>query len=269
MGNQRKPYQYHGQNLLSDLIHQSLVSVFFVDENQFVTTKDIGSIRAIKAEALAQGSLFLDDDLTLDTQFRCNGSGGYMSFLDHLLGVQSDDSQRLTPPQDYEIHICDNPQEMYEAVKAKNTENKARIVAGYCYDWNSQFDKSKFDVIIPYENGVFEKKWNNPNKRELWAVEPNRFEEVGCIHTCQGMEFEYVGVIIGNDLKYRNGKIVTDQSAISESDNTSKIRSCKDSQKADTLIRNTYRVLLSRGMKGCYIYCEDKALRDYLKNKLE
>ena len=263
---QTKPYQYHGTNLLSDLIYQSLVSVFFVDENQFVTLKDVGSINTIKAEAIVQGSMFIDDDLTLDTQFRCNGSGGYLSFLDHLLGISSDESQMLMPPKDYDIIPFDDVEEMYEAVKAKNQDNKARIVAGYCYDWNSQYNKNLFDIEIPTKNGLFQKKWNNPAKRELWAVEPNRFEEIGCVHTCQGMEFEYVGVIIGKDLQYRGGKIVTNQKAISESDNTSKIRNCKDPIKADKLIRNTYRVLLSRGMKGCFIYCEDKPLREYLRS---
>lgn len=265
---QERPYQYKGKNLLNDLIYQSLVSVFFVDENQFVTVKDIGSIDSIRKAAQSQGSLFIEDDLTLDTQFRCNGSDGYMSFLDHLLGIQSNESQRLTPPQDYDIKVFNDVQDMYEAVKENNTDNRARIVAGYCYDWNSQNDKTKFDVVIQSKNGIFQKKWNNPAKRELWAVEPNRFEEVGCVHTCQGMEFEYVGVIIGNDLQYRNGKIVTNQSALSASDNTSKIRSCKNATQADALIRNTYRVLLSRGMKGCYVYCEDKELRDYLQGVL-
>lgn len=263
---QERPYQYKGNNLLYDLIYQSLVSVFFVDENQFVTVKDIGSIESIKKAAIALGSIFIEDDLTLDTQFRCNGSEGYMSFLDHLLGIKSNESQMLFAPEDYDIHVFDDVQDMYEATKAKNSENRARIVAGYCYDWNSQTDKSKYDIEIQSEKGLFQKKWNNPAKRELWAVEPNRFEEIGCVHTCQGMEFEYVGVIIGNDLQYRDAKIVTNQSAISESDNTSKIRSCKDKAKADELIRNTYRVLLSRGMKGCYIYCEDKELKEHLKN---
>ncbi len=266
---QDRPYQYKGKNLLSDLIYQSLVSVFFVDESQLVTVKDIGSVKRIKEEAIAQGSIFIDDDLTLDTQFRCNGSDGYVSFLDHLLGIKSNESQMLTPPKDYDIRVIDDIQDMYEAVKAKNTENRARIVAGYCYDWNSQNDKNKFDVIIKSEHGLFQKKWNNPAKRELWAVEPNRFEEIGCIHTCQGMEFEYVGVIIGNDLQYRDGEIVTNQSAISDSDNTSGIRKCKDKDQADRFIRNTYRVLLSRGMKGCYIYCEDAALREYLLKVLK
>ena len=264
---QNKPFQYHGKNLLGDLIHQSLVSVFFVDESQLVTVKDIGSIENIKAEAFVQGSEFIDDDLTLDTQFRCNGSDGYMSFLDSLLGIVRDgESRRLTPPEDYDIQVMEDINDMYEAVKAKNSDNRARIVAGYCYDWNSQFNKDEFDVVIQSKKGLFQKKWNNPAKRELWAVEPNRFEEIGCVHTCQGMEFEYVGVIIGNDLQYRNGKIITNQNAISESDNTSGIRKCKNSIKADELIRNTYRVLLSRGMKGCYIYCEDRALGEYLKH---
>ena len=266
---QERPYQYKGKNLLNDLIYQSLVSVFFVDENQFVTTKDIGSVESIRTAAIAQGSIFIEDDYTLDTQFRCNGSDGYMSFLDHLLGIKSNESQRLTLPEDYEFVPVDDIQDMYEAVKEKNANNKARIVAGYCYDWNSQFDKTKFDIIIQSKYGLFQKKWNNPAKRELWAVEPNRFEEIGCIHTCQGMEFEYIGVIIGNDLQYRNGRIVANQSALSESDNTSKIRSCKNPDQADMLIRNTYRVLLSRGMKGCYIYCEDKALNNYLKQQLK
>ena len=267
---QERPFQYNGKNLLRDLIHQSLVSVFFVDESQFVTTKDIGSIERIKQEAIANGSIFIDDDLTLDTQFRCNGSDGYMSFLDHLLGIKSDESQMVIPPKDYDFNPVEDIAELYNAVKSKNNKNKARIVAGYCYDWNSQSDKNAFDVIIPSRYGLFQKKWNNPAKRELWAVEPNRFEEIGCIHTCQGMEFEYIGVIIGNDLQYRNGKIVTNPSALSVSDKTSGIRNYKNTFRADQLIRNTYRVLLSRGMKGCYIYCEDKALRDYLielKNK--
>ena len=266
---QDRPYQYKGKNLLRDLIYQSLVSVFFVDESQLVTVKDVGSVERIKEEAAAQGSIFIDDDLTLDTQFRCNGSDGYMSFLDHLLGIKSNESQMLVPPKDYDIKVMDDVQEMYEAVKAKNTENKARIVAGYCYDWNSQDDKTKFDVVIQSKNGQFQKRWNNPGKREIWAVEPNRFEEIGCIHTCQGMEFDYVGVIIGNDLQYRGGKIEPNQDAISKSDKTSGIRGCKDKEKAKALIRNTYRVLLSRGMKGCYIYCEDEPLRDYLKKVLK
>lgn len=266
---QNKPFQYKGSNLLSDLIYQSLVSVFFVDENQTVTTKDVGYISNIKEKAIEQGSLFVDDDLTLDTQFRCNGSDGYLSFLDHLLGFNSNESQNLVPPSDYDFNVFSDVNEMYEAVKSKNTNNKARIVAGYCYDWNSQFDKSKFDIIIPSKHGLFQKKWNNPAKRELWAIEPNRFEEIGCIHTCQGMEFEYVGVIIGKDLKFRNGSIEYDQNALSISDNTSKIRSYKNKKEANKLIRNTYKVLLSRGMKGCYVYCEDEPLREYLKSLIK
>ena len=265
---QKRPFGYHGDYLLKDLITQSLVSVFFVDEDQFVTTKDIGSVEMIKKEAAAQGSIVIDDDLTLDTQFRCNGSEGYLSFLNNLLGIKSNESQLLLPPKDYELKVFDDVQDMYEAVKAKNGENRARIVAGYCYDWNSQDDKTQYDIKIQTKNGLFQKRWNSPSKRELWPVEENRFEEIGCIHTCQGMEFEYCGVIIGKDLQFENGKIEPKPEFLSKDDKTSGIGSCKDPDLAKKLIRNTYRVLLSRGMKGCYVYCENEALRDYLKTIL-
>ena len=91
---------------------------------------------------------------------------------------------------------------------------------------------------------------------------------MGCIHTVQGMEFDYVGVIIGKDLIYRDGHIQTDKKAISKDDHTSKIKTCKDDKVAERLIKNTYKVLLTRGQKGCFVFCEDEALREYLKERV-
>ena len=126
-------------------------------------------------------------------------------------------------------------------------------------------DFAGMDIELP--NG-FKAKWNLEND-DHWAVNPNSFEEVGCIHTCQGMEFDYVGVFIGKDLYYDGQHVRTNRNAISKDDKTSGIRksSCLDLE-ADSLIRRTYKVLLSRGLKGCYIYCEDKALSDYLKKSI-
>ena len=101
-----------------------------------------------------------------------------------------------------------------------------------------------------------------------FAIADTSFEQVGCIHTCQGLEFDYVGVIIGQDLRFENDRVITDQSKIAESDKSSGIRTCKDKAFADSLIRNTYKTLMSRGQKGCFIYCEDKKLADYFKNQL-
>lgn len=135
------------------------------------------------------------------------------------------------------------------------------MVAGYCYDWNVKHGRGDIDIILP---GGFQAKWN---LSDVWAINPKSFEEVGCIHTAQGLEFDYVGVLIGKDLKYANGRVITDKAAISRDDNSSGIRTAND-EDARRLILNTYKTLLTRGQKGCFVYCEDEALREYFKKRL-
>ena len=164
----------------------------------------------------------------------------------------------------YDFRVFDDACQMREALREKNTDNKARMVAGYCYDWNVKHHRIDVDISLP---GGFQAKWNLENDR-IWAINPKSFEEVGCIHTAQGLEFDYVGVLIGKDLKYVDGRVVTDKTAISADDNTSGIRSATDDV-ARRLILNTYKTLLTRGQKGCYVYCEDDALREYLKRYIQ
>ena len=111
-----------------------------------------------------------------------------------------------------------------------------------------------------------EAQWNFTTNE--FATDPDSFEQVGCIHSTQGVEFDYVGIIIGNDLRYEDGHVITDQKAVAKTDNSSGIRTCTDRVKADRLIRNTYKTLLSRGQKGCYVFCEDKNLNEYIKTRL-
>jgi DUF2075 family protein len=145
-----------------------------------------------------------------------------------------------------------------------NVNGKSRMVSGYCYDWNVKYNRGEWDITL--KNGFNAKR--NLSNDEYWAINKDSFEEVGCIHTCQGMEFEYVGVIIGKDLIYRNGQVITDKRAISKDDRTSGIRSCKNEGLADHLIRNTYKDLLTRGLKGCFVYCEDEELSEHIKELL-
>ena len=138
------------------------------------------------------------------------------------------------------------------------------MVAGYCYDWDVKNGRGPFDIYLP--NG-FRAKWNLDGDK-IWAINPKSFEEVGCIHTAQGLEFDYVGVLIGKDLTYdpESGRVETHKEAISTDDGSSGIRYA--STPYDTvrrLILNTYKTLLTRGQKGCYVYCEDEQLREYLK----
>ena len=149
---------------------------------------------------------------------------------------------------------------MRDALYEKNlVDNKARMVAGYCYDWNVKNRRGEWDIQLP----GFNAKWNLADDK-IWAVNPNSFDQVGCIHTAQGLEFDYVGVLIGRDLRYEDGRVVADKTRISRDDNSSGIRTAPDAV-ARRLILNTYKTLLTRGQKGCFVYCEDDDLREYMK----
>lgn len=168
---------------------------------------------------------------------------------------------------EYDLKIFDNPNEMRDALRVKNNENnKARMIAGYCYEWLSRKDVNAYDIVL--ENG-FVAKWNFAST-STWAIDEDSFEQVGCIHTSQGLEFDYVGIIIGNDLRYKNGMVITDPAKRAKTDQSLRGLKSRDSYEevADKIIRNTYKTLLTRGQKGRYIYCEDKALQEYLKKRI-
>lgn len=255
-----------GENQIKEIINASRVSVFFIDEDQVVTTKDIGSVAEIKRWADICGSeVYMKDDIKLVSQFRCNGSDGYLAFLDHVLGIRETANQVFEEDMDYDVRIFDDPNDMREELRKHNANNKARMIAGYCYDWISKQNKSLFDVQL--KNG-FHAQWNFTTNE--FATDPSSFEQVGCIHSTQGLEFDYVGVIIGLDMRYENGNVITDFTKRSKQDASLKgIKTSHNYELADRIIRNTYKTLLSRGQKGCFVYCEDQSLSDYLSNSLK
>ena len=259
-----------GENQIKEIIHASRCSVFFIDESQRVTLKDIGNINEIKKWAKELGSAVTE--LELVSQFRCNGSNGYLAWLDDVLEIRQTANTDMNDI-DYDIQILDTPDKVKDIIIEKNKEaNKARILAGYCWDWIKE-GKGKTDVhdiVI----GDFGMSWNLDNT-QTFAIDPNSVNEIGCIHTSQGLEFDYVGVIIGNDMRYENGHIITDFTKRAKTDQSLKgIKALykKDPQKAlkeaDEIIKNTYRTLMTRGMKGCYVYCTDSKLAEYLKQSI-
>ena len=258
-----------GENQIKEIINASKVSVFFIDEDQVVTTKDFGSIEEIKNQAkLLNSEIHSGEDYQLTSQFRCNGSDGYIAFLDHLLGIRETANQDGFD-LDYDIQVFDQASKMKEALKEKNNiNNKSRMIAGYCYEWITQKSnqEDQFDIIL---DNNFKAKWNF-STTSTWAIDEDSFDQVGCIHTAQGLEFDYVGVIIGKDLVYKDGQVITDYTQRAKTDASLKgIKTTKNYDLADRIIRNTYKTLLSRGQKGCYIYSEDQALSKYLKERLE
>ena len=262
-------YSNLGENQIKEIINAGRVSIFFLDEDQIVTTQDKGSFEEIRKWVdyyRKEGfkiNLHYGKNLELVSQFRCGGSDGYMAFLDDLLQIRSTANKVFDI--DYDIRIFDTPSEMRDALRPLNSNNKARMIAGYCYEWvtrNRTYDEHLFDINI----GDFHAKWNFTTDK--FAVDPNSFEQVGCIHSTQGLEFDYVGIIIGKDLLFRHGIVVTDKNAVAQSDGSSGVRKCSDIVLCNRIIRNTYRTLLSRGQKGCFVYCEDEELREYLKKRI-
>ena len=262
-------FQNLGENQIKEIINAAKTSIFFVDDYQMVTTKDIGSSQEIK-----KWCHFYDADIyedTLISQFRCNGSDSYLSWIDNVLEINTEATDDFD--YDYDIRICDTPQEVRKLIFEKNkTTNKARMVAGYCWNWikEGKNNSDYHDIKI----GDFEMSWNLGSSN-TWAIDPDSVNEIGCIHTCQGLEFDYVGVIIGDDLRYENG-IITDFTKRARTDQSIKgLKGLykKDKDKAlsiaDRIIKNTYRTLLTRGQKGCYIFCIDNNLKEYLKRRLK
>ena len=254
---------WNGENQVKESINASLLTIFMLDEDQAVTTKDIGSVEEISKWCGELSSrIIMRDETRLTSQFRCNGSDAYIQFIDRILQRAEEAVDVDIQELNYDFRVFDSACEMREALRERNGENKARMVAGYCYDWNVK--NGRGDVDIELSDG-FKARWNLANDR-IWAINPRSFEEVGCIHTAQGLEFDYVGVLIGKDLTYdaATGQVRTDKNAISRDDKSSGIRTASDAD-ARRLILNTYKTLLTRGQKGCFVYCEDPELREYLK----
>lgn len=260
-----------GENQIKEIIHAAYCSVFFIDESQRVTMDDIGSVEEIEKWAREENSEI--HYLELQSQFRCNGSDGYLAWLDDVLDIRQTANYDLEGI-DYDIRVCETPEEMRRLVIERNkTTNRARILAGYCWEWlkKEQNNTDYHDIKI----GDFEMSWNLGNG-EPFAVSETSINEAGCIHTSQGLEFDYVGVIIGDDIRYENNRVVTDYTKRAKTDQSLKgiKKLYKESpsvaeKRADEIIKNTYRTLLTRGMKGCYIYCTDPGMSEYLKRRLE
>lgn len=264
-------FHNQGENQIKEIIHAAACSVFFIDENQRVTMDDIGSVDEILKWAKEEDSEVTE--LELVSQFRCNGSNGYLAWVDDLLEIRETANYTLEG-LDYEVVLCDDPEDLRRAIIEKNkTDNRSRILAGYCWDWpkDSRKNSDFHDIRI----GDFGISWNLDDG-QAFAISEKSVNEAGCIHTTQGLEFDYVGVIIGDDMRYENGHVVTDFTKRARTDQSLKgIKKMfrenpeKALKRADEIIKNTYRTLLTRGMKGCYIYCTDPGLREYIRSRLD
>ncbi len=265
-----------GMPQVDTIIRAAKVSVFFIDDRQAIRGREIGSAELIREAAKRWNATIEECELT--SQFRCNGSDNYMDWLEQVLYNKPITSSFKL--EDFDLEIFSDPQTMYDALVEQNNkpEQTARLMAGFCWPWSKEVVNG--DLVRDVQIGKFAMPWETndgvpyqkltkkyPRWYE-WAYKPLGIEQVGCIYTAQGFEFDYAGVIIGEDLKYN---------PVSKQIFTDKI-SCKDPvlrqnrQEAimtfDDYVRNIYRVLMSRGMKGCFLYICDENLRNYMKQLL-
>jgi uncharacterized protein len=264
-------FKHIGENQVKEIINASKFSVFFVDDDQKVTFFDIGTKEEIIKWANALGAEV--QTLELNSQFRCNGSDGYLAWLDNVLQIRDTANMDLADI-DFDFRVIDSPTELRDLIFEKNAiDNKARLVAGYCWDWVSKKNSKLDDIVIPEYD--FSMKWNLASDGNLWILAPESVKEVGCIHTCQGLEMDYVGVIVGDDLIVRNGQVLVYPTKRAKTDHS--IRGYKallekdeeaGRQKIRSIIKNTYRTLMTRGMKGCYVYFTDKETQEYFKSRM-
>ncbi len=260
-----------GEHQVSEIIRAARGSIFFIDEDQRVTWQDVGRGEDIAERARNVGARVTT--LKLESQFRCSGSDGYLAWLDDALGIRETANSTLNQ-REFDFRVLDSPQEVRALIEQRNRiNNRARMVAGYCWDWKSQKEPSAMDVVIP-EHG-FSMQWNLASDEGLWIAAPNSVKQIGCIHTCQGLEVDYVGVIIGPDAAVQDGTVRTipeKRSRMDKSLHGYKKALAADSNgarlKADAIIRNTYRTLMTRGMKGCYVYCTDRDLAQHFRSRI-
>lgn len=256
-----------GTHQVKELINSAKCSIFFIDEDQRVTLKDVGTKAAIRAFAAARGAVV--EEYALTSQFRCAGSDGYLAWVDDVLQIKATANGSLEDIP-FDFQVFDDPEEMHAAIEAKNGANRARVVAGYCWPWNSKKDSKQMDVVI----GDYQRQWNLDQDGSLWITAPHSVQQVGCIHTCQGLEVDYIGVIIGPDLVMDGEQLATRPRARDRHDKTmkgfvkmSKEQPAEAARQADMIIKNTYRTLMTRGMKGCYVYATDAKLAAYLRSR--
>lgn len=292
------------------LMYTSKICVFFIDDHQGVSSKEIGTSNKIEfyatnyakqikekkeeyRQAILEGkekrTYPLNDvnstiqqmevkTIELKTQFRCNGSDNYLDWLDDVIYHDEMTVRKngIVFGNEYQFQIVNTPKELEKCIRSLNSppENPyqiARLVAGWCWDWSDELQENgdlKRDVKIGDWSMPWETKARQARKpfrdlyapsANLWASHPKGINQVGCIFSAQGFEVDYIGVIMGPDITYDSHK----HCIVAIPGHT---HSVPPTGNFDIYIRNIYRVLLSRGRKGCFVYCYNKELSDYLKS---
>jgi DUF2075 family protein len=263
-------YQYRGDNQIEDVIKAGFTTILFIDDCQRIRPDDIGSVTEITRVA----KLFNADiqEVELDAQYRCAGAEGFVNWLDDVLQIHETANFDGWDRKDFEFRIFDDPNALHRALKEKQRGGfTARMLAGYAWKWTSERNGNRNgevdDVVIPQHK--FKMPWNSRRARTTWAMDPSGIDQIGCIHTSQGLEFDYVGVIIGSDLEFDSASNSYRVRWKNYKDSAGKKGMKDDPERLCQLVKNIYKTLMSRALKGCYVYVCDSGLAEHLNASLK
>lgn len=261
-------FMYKGLNQVSDVINAARTSIFFIDDAQVVRPEDIGTVEELKRVAETFNAKIYEMELT--AQFRCAGAEGYINWLSDTLHLAETGNYDGWDKETFDFRIYSDPNEMRAAVNERAKEGSARILAGYAWNWTSASkgnqDANVEDIVIPEFD--FSMPWNSRKVGTTWAIDDKGIGQIGCIHTSQGLEFDYVGVIVGNDLAYSSEKekFYTDYDEYKDKIGKKGLKS--NPEELNKLVRNIYKVLMTRGMKGCYVYFVNKETEAHFRSRV-
>jgi DUF2075 family protein len=263
-------FMYKGDNQVMDIIKSTRTPIFFIDDKQVVRPSDIGSVDEIKRIANELGVTV--HEIQLKAQFRCSGVDGYINWLDDVLQIQETGNYDGWEDKQFEFKILSNPNDLRAAIKKRSSEGfSARILAGYSWKWTAEkdgnYDGDIEDVEIPEYD--FRIPWNSRKVGTTWAIDPSGIDQVGCIHTSQGLEFDYVGVIVGRDLEFNEETMTYSSNHENYMDVEGKKGLKNDPKRLNELIRNIYKILMTRGMRGCYVYFADNPTKEHFLRKMK
>lgn len=254
---------------IDELISAARVPVFLLDEHQVVRASELGTVNDIEAHA---GSLGLAvEKISLDAHFRCGGSQAYLDWVVRLLGLAPGGPLPWIGDPAFSVHVADSPYELEHTLQTKlDAGYGARIAAGFCWPWNDPRPDGTLvpDVVI----GDWSRPWNLRGDRAvggappaaLWATDPAGFGQVGCIYTAQGFEYDWNGIIIGPDLVWRGNGWAAIRDANKDPEFRGRTR--VSGHDFERLVRNVYKVLLTRGMIGTVLYSPDPETNAMLRS---
>ena len=259
-----------GKSQIEELMDVSKVSVFFVDDLQVVRPGEVGSAELVREEAAERGAKLFE--YQLEAQFRCGGSEGFINWVTNTLGIEDTANPFWDPAEEFDLRIIDSPEALYSAIREKADEGlSARMMAGFCWPWSDS--NSDGTLVDDVAIGDFSAPWNAKSdstglqkgipKSENWATQEGGINQIGCVYTAQGFEFEYAGVIFGDDLVYREG-----QGWIGQRENSEDRVVRNSADDFVDLVKNTYRVLLTRGIRGCYVHFMDEETEHYWRSRI-